>query len=210
MARVAILIDGDNVSHNHAARIAALGAAEGRVDVHRAYVNAANGSAWASEPGVHVVHAGSGKNAADLLLSIDAMELALTSWFDTFVLASSDRDFTHLATRLRAHGSAVIGAGVSGASKRLQMNCSRFVELAAPVTDFDRKIRDMVVPNSDGGLGMRITELGARMHQKHKVLIKNHKPGKWRGYLATRPDLYELDKRGKDARVRIRQDGFMG
>lgn len=208
MARVAILIDGDNVSVGHAARIAALGQAEGRVDVHRAYANATNGSGWASAPGVKLIHAGAGKNAADLLLSIDAMEFVLTGWFDTFILASSDRDFTHLAARLREHGSAVIGAGLAGASPRLKASCSRFVELAAPVSAFDEKIREMIHACTDPEPGMQITDLSARMHQIHKVQIRSHKPGTWRGYLASRPDLYDLDTRSKTARVRLRPEGF--
>ena len=47
------------------------------------------------------MHAGTGKNASDLLLALDAVELALRGDVDHFVIASSDGDFSHLALRLR-------------------------------------------------------------------------------------------------------------
>lgn len=42
-----------------------------------------------------------GKNASDIALVIDAMDLLHTGRFDGFCLASSDSDFTRLAARIR-------------------------------------------------------------------------------------------------------------
>ena len=52
VTRVAILIDGDNISPVHAPRILALARVSGRIDVHRAYTDATNGSGWGDVPGV--------------------------------------------------------------------------------------------------------------------------------------------------------------
>ncbi|MDE0590472.1 NYN domain-containing protein [Halocynthiibacter sp. C4] len=53
----------------------------------------------------------SGKNSTDIALTIDAIELALTSGYDGFCLVSSDRDFSHLAKKLREYGLDVQGFG---------------------------------------------------------------------------------------------------
>ena len=54
-----------------------------------------------------------GKNAADIALVIDAMDLMYRERLDGFVLVSSDSDFTRLAQRLREGGFAVYGFGDS-------------------------------------------------------------------------------------------------
>ena len=53
----------------------------------------------------------SGKNASDIRLTIDAVDLLHQSPVDVFVLASSDTDFIPLVSKLRAAGKMVIGAG---------------------------------------------------------------------------------------------------
>jgi uncharacterized LabA/DUF88 family protein len=52
-----------------------------------------------------------GKNATDIALVIDAMELLYTQELDAFCIASSDADFTPLVMQLRANGHDVYGFG---------------------------------------------------------------------------------------------------
>lgn len=52
-----------------------------------------------------------GKNATDIALVIDAMELLYTQKLNAFCLASSDADFTPLVMQLRANGHEVYGFG---------------------------------------------------------------------------------------------------
>ena len=52
-----------------------------------------------------------GKNAADIALVIDAMDLMHKGRLDGFCLVSSDSDFTRLAQRLREDGLVVFGFG---------------------------------------------------------------------------------------------------
>lgn len=222
MARVAILIDGDNISADHAVRIAQFGKGKGRVDVHRAYADATNGSGWSAVPGVRLVHAGKGKNAADLLLAIDAMELALSGDFETFLIATSDGDFTHLATRLRERGICVLGIGETKAPTMFRAARTEFLELAskaqtasgkaAPpmqrgIMPLDQQVRTMIAQHSKQGSGIRLVELGPKMRVAHGTRIKDH-ANTWRQYLAARPMLYDLDPRGPDAFVRFKPDGF--
>lgn len=72
-----------------------------------------------------------GKNAADVRLVIDALELAyLRGHIDTFVIASGDSDFCPLAYKLREIGRTVIGMGVREATSPLLVKaCDEFVYL---------------------------------------------------------------------------------
>lgn len=228
MARVAILIDGDNISADHAEQISAIGQSRGDVILRRAYANASNGCGWNEAPGVRLMHAGTGKNAADLLLAIDAIEYACTDRFDTFVLASSDGDFTHLATRLRERELEVIGAGEDKAPAPFRAACNRFQVLAAPrptdgaaaraeaapvssghaISELDRSIRAIIKRDSVNGSGIPLTALNTRMFREHDVIISDRPERTWRNYLAERPALFALDPPGKEARVRFLPAGF--
>lgn len=52
-----------------------------------------------------------GKNATDMAMIINAMDLLYPNWFDGFCLVSSDSDFTRLAVRIRESGLSVYGFG---------------------------------------------------------------------------------------------------
>src|SRR6266699_1765613 len=69
------------------------------------------------------------KNAADIKLAVDAMELAYERGFvSTFVIASGDSDFTPLVAALRALNRRVIGIGVKGStSALLPPSCDEFL-----------------------------------------------------------------------------------
>jgi uncharacterized protein (TIGR00288 family) len=60
------------------------------------------------------------KNAADIKLAVDALELAFERQFLTsFVIASGDSDFTPLVLKLRELNKRVIGVGVEGSTSDL-------------------------------------------------------------------------------------------
>lgn len=69
------------------------------------------------------------KNAADILMAVDAMELAFTRDFvSTFVIVSGDSDFTPLVTRLRELNKRVIGVGLKGSTAAiLPPACDEFI-----------------------------------------------------------------------------------
>ena len=127
--RVAIFVDGENVSSSHAAAIRK--AAQGRVVICRTYGDATKMNGWREAAGFSVVHSGSGNNSADILLAVDALELALEGRFDTCVLATSDGGLRHLAVRLRERGMTVTGVGEAKAPKALQASFSSFRAVGA-------------------------------------------------------------------------------
>ena len=69
------------------------------------------------------------KNAADIMLVIDAMDILYTKNVDGFCIVSSDSDFTRLVNRLSEDGMTVIGMGKSDASKTLKTACTEFKNL---------------------------------------------------------------------------------
>lgn len=217
---VAVLVDGDNISGKNAAAILGIAMKHGDPIVVRAYLDAQRASDWHSAIGYRLIHAGSGKNAADILLAIDAMDLVHSRNAMRFIIATSDGDFTHLAVRLREHGAKVIGIGEAKAPHMFRASCSSFVELAAKPTvklvtvtptdiaDLDLKIRAMIAQHSKKGAGMRIAELAPKMHVAHGIKISTLPERTWRSYLTARPTLYDVDPRGPEAMVRFRPEGF--
>ena len=68
-----------------------------------------------------------GKNASDIGLVIDAMDILHAGRFDGFVLVCSDSDFTRLASRIREQGLDVIGIGAKKTPEAFRMACNRFI-----------------------------------------------------------------------------------
>ncbi|MCI0569756.1 MAG: NYN domain-containing protein [Myxococcaceae bacterium] len=75
-----------------------------------------------------------GKNAADMRLVIDALELCYArEHIDTFVIASGDSDFCPLAYKLRENGRVVIGLAAKESTSPLFVKaCDEFIYLKAP------------------------------------------------------------------------------
>lgn len=73
-----------------------------------------------------------GKNATDMALCIDAMDLLYTKSVHTFCLVSSDADFTPLIQRLRADGKEVFGFGELKSPAPFIAACTRFIYLEEP------------------------------------------------------------------------------
>lgn len=132
---LAVLIDADNIPAKHAAAIMREITTYGEPALRRVYGD------WSS-PALGnwkkvVVELGmvanqetantKGKNASDIGLVIDAMDILHTGRFDGFVLVSSDSDFTALANRMRENGVEVIGIGESKAPVSLRNVCNRFI-----------------------------------------------------------------------------------
>ncbi len=229
--RVAVMVDGENVSPAHAGRIRVSAAGHGVADVMRVYGNATRLAAWAAQPGYRLIHSGDGKNAADILLAIETMELALTDAARTFVLVSSDGDFSHLALRLRERGLRVIGMGGAHAPPHFRAACAAFEFLeskaqaaqpvaapavpkvrpapqAPPVTILDHQIRQVIQETGESRKGIPIVLLSQQMQKRHETRISTLKCKNWRAYLTARGHLYDLDPKGPDAKVRLRPDGF--
>ncbi|MCX6400845.1 MAG: NYN domain-containing protein [Propionibacteriales bacterium] len=143
--RIAVLIDADNISHQHAAAILAELAKFGRTTVKRAYGDWTGDGikGWKAKLNRHAITPEqtfaytTGKNSTDSALIIDAMDLLYSDNVDAFAIVSSDSDFTRLATRLRESGKIVYAVGRSKTPIALQEACDQFIriELLSPAPD---------------------------------------------------------------------------
>lgn len=70
-----------------------------------------------------------GKNATDVALTIDVMDMLYSGKIDVFCIVSSDSDFTPLAMRVKTEGKQVIGFGRHSTSKALVAACNKFLFL---------------------------------------------------------------------------------
>lgn len=135
--RIALLIDADNVSHSKIAAILAELSKYGTANIRRAYGDwaSANLRSWkdklhdfAIRP-IQQFSYSAGKNATDIALVIDAMELLYTQKPDAFCLASSDADFTPLVMQLKANGHDVYGFGERKTPAPFVNACTTFLYL---------------------------------------------------------------------------------
>ena len=131
----AVLIDADNIPAKFAGAILKEITSLGEPALRRVYGDWSSGrlDRWSKEVRelglvAHQETANTvGKNASDIGLVIDAMDILHTGRFDGFVLVSSDSDFTALANRIREQGLDVIGIGESKAPESLRNVCNRFI-----------------------------------------------------------------------------------
>lgn len=135
--RIALLIDADNVSHTKLAAMLAELSKYGTANIRRAYGDwASNGlKGWKEKLHEFAIRPiqqfsySTGKNATDIALVIDAMELLYTQKLDAFCIASSDADFTPLIMQLKANGHAVYGFGERKTPSPFVNACSEFLFL---------------------------------------------------------------------------------
>ena len=139
----AVLIDADNIPAKYAGSILKEITSLGEPALRRVYGDWSSGrlATWSKtvrDLGL-VAHQESanttGKNASDIGLVIDAMDILHTGRFDGFVLVSSDSDFTALANRVREQGMDVIGIGEAKAPESLRNVCNRFILIENIVGD---------------------------------------------------------------------------
>ncbi len=132
---LAVLIDADNISAKHVNAIFTEIASFGEASVRRIYGDFSAGGlkSWSAALADHAIvpiHQPAntvGKNASDIALVIDGMDLLHSGHVDGFVLVSSDSDFTRLASRIREHGQPVYGIGERKTPAAFRKACRRFV-----------------------------------------------------------------------------------
>jgi uncharacterized protein (TIGR00288 family) len=135
--RIALLIDAENADAGRITSVIAELSRRGDVTVRRAYANWANPcvAPWveaARGNAIRPVQAppvNASKNAADISLVIDAMDLVHDGCLDTLAVVSSDADFTPLALRARESRVEVLGFGGAKAPEALRQACNEFFDV---------------------------------------------------------------------------------
>ena len=145
--KFAVLIDADNSSIGAIPSVLEEVAKYGIASVKRVYGD------WSSETlknwrEVLLPHAitpvqqfayTKGKDATDMILIIDAMDLLYAGALDGFCIVSSDSDFTPLASRIRENGLSVYGFGKKKTPEAFKKACDKFIYVENLIVDSDLK-----------------------------------------------------------------------
>jgi hypothetical protein len=130
-ARLALLVDGTSVDAQSVSAILATCEQMGRILVKRVYGRADAAPGWARMPGFRLVEAGATGMAADDLITVEAMQLAMAWQADTIVIASTGGNYTLLAEHLHEAGKTLVGLGQPTAAAEFRATFTRFLDLMA-------------------------------------------------------------------------------
>ncbi|MCJ8161009.1 NYN domain-containing protein [Acinetobacter zhairhuonensis] len=145
--KFAVLIDADNSSIGAISSVLEEVAKYGIASVKRVYGD------WSSDTlkswrDVLLPHAitpvqqfayTKGKDATDMILIIDAMDLLYAGALDGFCIVSSDSDFTPLASRIRENGLSVYGFGKKSTPEAFKKACDKFIFIENLISENELK-----------------------------------------------------------------------
>ena len=230
LKNIALLIDADNASHTGIDAVLTVLAELGQVNVRRAYGN------W-TKPGLSkwdkITHRfglqpiqqfdlTKGKNATDMAMTIDAIDLLYRGKVDGFGIMSSDSDFTPLVMRLRQDGILVYGFGSAKAPEAFRTACTRFIdvdqlirtdaaEIEAPEADepLDRELIDLLGAawkaskrDEDGFASLQ--EVGQIAGNRSSFDVRNYGFKRLADLMKAAEGHFRLDKR-EDGRIYVKR-----
>ena len=214
--RIALLVDGENLSAEHAGFLIVTAAKAGTLCVKRVFGAVTRLGAWATAPGFRVVHVPPRKDAADIALSLEALELALTRQVDEVFLATSDRDMTLVALRLGELGVPVTGIGQEKAPIDFRKACAKFVaipvkaEQGARPRPFDDRMRAFMKEEGKEKDGWVTLSALGQASAKAKGISKAEagigKSASWIDWFKKNPQVFEIEERGTQSRARLKPE----
>jgi uncharacterized LabA/DUF88 family protein len=179
--RIALLIDADNSPSAKIGIILNELSTFGETSIRRAYGNWKKQElrGWEEILHDHAIRPmqqfdySKGKNASDMAMVIDALDLLYSDRPEAFGIVSSDADFTPLVMYLRAKGAAVYGFGGQKTPEPFVNACSRFLfldKMATAAVDIDTGES----PREDAG-GQPLRVPGAKLRRDAKLvdLLRN-------------------------------------
>ena len=137
LKNIALLIDADNTTPQGIDPVLTVMAELGQVNIRRAYGNFAKDNLvhWGKITNKFGIRpqqqfdVSKGKNATDMAMTIDAIDLLYQGKVDGFGIMTSDSDFTPLVTRLRQDGIIVYGFGEAKTPEAFKSVCTRFIDI---------------------------------------------------------------------------------
>ena len=141
--KIALFIDADNIPSKYGKQIIETLQSRGEIFIRRIYGNWEKNSLHTWNEcilkygllAVQQMDFAVGKNATDMSLTIDAMDVLYQRQATIFAIVSGDSDFTPLAVKLRERGVYVIGLGKEQASASFRSACNEFIDLNSLDTD---------------------------------------------------------------------------
>ena len=200
--RVAILVDGDNFPRSDVERVESMARKLGEVTIRRVFGDMAQHKDWAQDINYTANHSptSSGKNRADMMLVVAAMDLAHRGLASAFLIVSDDRDFAPLVNHLREQGHRVEWTGKSPGAATAKPKVSANPATARKVGFVD-KVKRLVGEAGKDGLAIHL--LGPA-GQKEGIKISETPQKTWRAWLIAHASEFDCDPRGPNARVRLR------
>jgi uncharacterized protein (TIGR00288 family) len=223
----ALLIDADNTSVELFPTMMKQVETWGSVTLRRVYGNQETllSQKWkelcllyALQPMVHIGISGV-KNATDIALTVDAMDLLHTQSIRRFCLVTGDQDFTALVLRLRSYGCQVYCIGKPSKADALAKVCTDFVPVELPSSPPAKK------SPLDSTLTLLLTQAMEELIQEKQLewvpvphlgsrlkRLDGTYTAKAYGYKSTpalcqaRTDLFETRPGGSHLEVRLRQE----
>lgn len=134
---IALLIDADNISPKSLDDALTILGDLGTVNIRRVYGNWSKPAlkGWKDLIHRHAIEPQQqfditkGKNATDMKMTIDAMDLLYGGHVDGFGIMSSDSDFMPIAMRIRQNGLPVYGFGSGKTPEGFRQACTRFIDV---------------------------------------------------------------------------------
>lgn len=135
--KLTVLIDADNISSDFISPLLDEIAKYGIISTKRIYGDWSSSqlNKWKDKLLAHAITPIQqfsyikGKNATDMAMVIDAMDLLYSHIFDAFCIISSDSDFTRLASRIKENGIMVYGFGAKKTPESFRKACDKFIYL---------------------------------------------------------------------------------
>jgi uncharacterized LabA/DUF88 family protein len=175
--RVALLIDADNSPAGKIDLILNELSTFGETNIRRAYGNWKKNElkGWEELLHEHAIRPmqqfdySKGKNASDMAMVIDALDLLYTDRPDAYGIVSSDSDFTPLVMHLRAKGAAVYGFGARKTPEPFVNACSRFLFL----DELQDPAAEPAAPESAPAQPLRVPTAQLRQDARLVTLLRN-------------------------------------
>ena len=222
---IVLLIDADNAPASAIGRVMSELASHGKVTIRRAYGNWTNPHLKSWEASLHdhaiqpmlQIDLTKGKNATDIAIAIDAMDILYTKSVDTFCIMTSDSDFTPLVTRLLSEGKTVIGYGERKTPAALVNACSKFLflddeaEKTEPVSQAELRsdthllnlLRDAIRKTEQDDGWAKLSRVGAHINNHASFDARNYGYPRLSDLIAAIGDLFQL-VRDEDSHFLVR------
>jgi len=210
--KFAVLVDGDNIcAKDYEPVIKEIRSTYGEILIKQVYGDwtTPNMNKWkdilVNEPATPCQQFRSGKNATDIRIIMDAIEMMTHKVnINAFCIVSTDVDFYGLALRLRENGKYVLGVGKENSKPIWQEACDKFIKIESLNCEetgilLDRPKHFGLVKNERGVFYCSLNDIDGdtkKMAEGSQVtfkIIKEPDP--------TQPE--KKDQRGKAANVRL-------
>ncbi len=187
----------------------------GEITIRRVFGDMALHKGWANETSYTATHCATsaGKNRADMMLVVAAMDFASRGLATSFVIVSDDRDFGPLVSHLCEHGFRVDWVGkpkpqvakvqaVTPTAAKPPAIKTTTMAAATPKTALDMRLFKVIAAEPNASQGVTLVRLGHLM--KGDTVKEQTGKATWRAYLREKLDLFILEGAAGETRVRLK------